>query len=622
MSAQRYPDPAFVTITGAMPWLRCSFAHTTVIDGVVQLGWEGDATPGDPGVVPDKLGAGLAFDRYCRLFHSIPAAHRIERVLWGAFDPLHPQRDLPTADVLGSQAVSAGGDFAPVSPLVPAFTPRALACDDADHLFILDTASNRVAVFDLIQQRLLHTQAVPPGACDIAYFDGWVYGLSAIPAQLWKLSATRGMRHLPISLAGIAAPARLSFANDGRLFVLGRAHEAAAALFELGCPRRWRASPLPVPLGGTNPLAFATDIVVVGHGDEERLVVARRPNEDFLQLDIGSSTYGLAEPLQARGYDGMGIVDTPDGRIVYWTAKGVRHAVAARVKYLGRGRVVSFRLDSGSYQTVWGRVLLDACIPPNTAICVQGIVSDDDEDIDDRIDRDPPLFTAPFTPLEEAATPMPLAIDMPVDDALGGPVVRRSDGSEQPWWIADDEFATYEAAVPTMPGRYLWLVIDFIGTSRATPRLRSVRAEHPGHDWLRRLPKLYSRHEAMRGFTQAYLNPVAGLHQDLAIQHAHRHALFKPFSVSVSILPWLAGWLGLVLDERWSERARRTFIAEAMMLWRLRGTVWGVKRMLEIVTDSPVVIIEKFRTRGLGQLGGDGLGGHQAAVLGFGMRVG
>lgn len=622
MAAQRYPDPAFAAITGVMPWLRCSFAQTTVVDGIVQLGWEGDATPGDPGTVEDKQGAGLAFDNRCRLFHSVPSERRIERILWGAFDPLHPQRELPAADVLGSPAMPAGGDFAPAATLAPAFTPRALACDEADHLFILDTANNKVAVFDLIQQRLLHSQALPPGACDIAYYGGWLYGLSAAPARLWKLSATRGLRLLPVSLEGITDPQRLSFAEDGRLFVLGRAHEADAALFELGRPRHWRGVPLAVTLGSANPLAFASDIVAVDHGDEERLVLARRPNEDFLQLDIGGDAYGLAEPLQARAYDGMGIVDTPDGRIAYWTDKGVRHAVAARVKYLGQGRVTSFRLDSGSYQTVWGRVLLDACIPPNTALRVQGIVSDDDEGIDDRVTRYPPLFTAPFDLLEEAATPMPLAIDTPADDAMGGPVVRRSDGSEQPWWIADDDFATYEAAVPATPGRYLWLVIDFAGTSRATPRLRSVRAEHPGHDWLRRLPNLYSRQEAMRAFLQAMLTPAAGLHQDLAAQHEHRHALLKPASAPASILPWLAGWLGLALDERWPESARRTFIAEAMLLWRLRGTVWGVQRMLEIITGCPVVIIEKFRTRGLGQLGGDGLGGQPASVVGFGLRIG
>ncbi|MBB5019144.1 phage tail-like protein [Chitinivorax tropicus] len=622
MAARTYPEADFAMITGAATWLRCSFQQAALIDGIVQLGWSGDATPGEPGAISDPQGAGLAFDRHCRLFHSLPAAQRVERVLWGAFDPLHPQRVLPTAEVLGSVSPHQHGDFAPRTPLLPGFTPRALACDERDHLFVLDTAGQRVVVFDLIQQRVVLSLPVPGGAVDLAYHQGWVYGLSPQPPQLWKLSANRGMRLLPVSLVGVDAPARLAFSHDGRLFVLGRAHTVDASLHELGRPRQWRASPLAITLGSGKPLAWASDIVAIGHDDRTRLVIARRPNEDLLQLDIGGVPYGLVEPLQARGYDGMGIVAAPDGRIAYWTDKGVRHAVAARVKYQSPGRVISFRLDSGSYQTVWGRVLLDACLPPNTEIRVQGIVGDDDEDVEDRIGRDPPVSSMPVVPLEAEATPMPQQIDVPDPASLGGPVIRRSDGSEQPWLQADDQFATYEAAVPAKAGRYLWLVIDLIGTSRATPKIRTIRAEHPGHDWLRRLPKLYARHEAMRGFLQRFLTAPAGLHHDLASQHEHRHALLKPFSTPASILPWLAGWLGLSLDERWSDTARRTFIAEAMLLWRLRGTVWGIRRMLQIVTDRQIVIMEQFRTRGLGVVAGDGLGGQRAAVLGHGLRVG
>ena len=162
-----------------------------------------------------------------------------------------------------------------------------------------------------------------------------------------------------------------------------------------------------------------------------------------------------------------------------------------------------------------------------------------------------------------------------------------------------------------------------------------MRAETPAHDWLRRLPQLYSRQDAMRSFLQRLLAPMAGLEDDIAAQSDERHALLKPCSTPAAALPWLARWLGLTLDERWSDNARRSFIKEAAWLFRLRGTLWSLQRMVEIVTGARVVIVEQFRMRGLARVGagsGAGSGGDsggsagpawdEPAVLGMGLRVG
>ena len=186
--------------------------------------------------------------------------------------------------------------------------------------------------------------------------------------------------------------------------------------------------------------------------------------------------------------------------------------------------------------------------------------------------------------------------------APGRPVFRRTDGSEQPWFTNADSFATYEAPAPADRGRYLWVVLDLRGTAPgdAEAARRCAPSDH-GHDWLRRLPQLYSRHEPMRGFLQRYLAPAAGLIEDSGVLGDTRHALLKPASVPAEVLPWLAGWVGLALDERWSEKARRTMLREAITLFGCAARVAGLRRMLEIVTDAQVVIIEKFRMRGLGR---------------------
>jgi len=108
----------------------------------------------------------------------------------------------------------------------------------------------------------------------------------------------------------------------------------------------------------------------------------------------------------------------------------------------------------------------------------------------------------------------------------------------------------------------------------------------------------------------------------------------NPCSTPDEMLPWLAGFLGLVLDERWARAprpggrtvdARRAIIKEAAWLLRFRGTVPGLKRLLELYLGVEIVLLEHYRLRGIGGavLGARSLGSaFTSAVLGGGFRVG
>ena len=631
--AMKLPAPArFALMLGETAWQRAAFdGHTALVDGVVQLAWDAShENGGAPLPVIEAAGAGLAFDTTCRLFHSVPAQQRVQRWLWQVMNPGRPQHDPPPADllldhldaaqVLGAlPPVSAG--FAPVLPAAAAFTPRALACDEDGHLYVLDSAAHQVWIIDLAQRRVLRAEDVPADAQHIAWFGGWLWLLCASGA-IWRLAARRVQQVAPVSAPADAS--RLAFAADGRLFVLLRAHAPDAAVVLLGRPARWLATPQTLLYPGDNPFAWASGLTVAGCAAEQHLVVARRREELFTRVDLApDNAHALAEPLAARHYDGQGIAATPDGRVVFFTPRGPRHATGARLRYHGLGRVVGFRLDAGQAQSSWGRIFIDACLPANTALRVHCIVSDDDIE-GPRLPRTAPANQALAPIKQPETTPLPLSAWLPDSDAAGQLIFRRSDGSEQAWLVERERFDTFEAIAPATPGRYLWLLFDLQGHSRATPRLRGVRAETPAHDWLRRLPQLYSRVEGMRSFLQRQLAPLAGQEDDLAAQSDQRHALLKPCSTPAAALPWLAHWIGLTLDERWSDTARRSFIKEAPWLFRLRGTVWALKRMVEIVTGARVVIVEQFRMRGLARLGPDpsGQGWDEPAVLGMGLRVG
>lgn len=57
-------------------------------------------------------------------------------------------------------------------------------------------------------------------------------------------------------------------------------------------------------------------------------------------------------------------------------------------------------------------------------------------------------------------------------------------------------------------------------------------------------------------------------------------------------LSWLASWVGLSMREDWDESYKRSFIARAVQLYRLRGTREGVQQFISLYTRMPVQIDE------------------------------
>src|SRR5437764_7946625 len=57
-------------------------------------------------------------------------------------------------------------------------------------------------------------------------------------------------------------------------------------------------------------------------------------------------------------------------------------------------------------------------------------------------------------------------------------------------------------------------------------------------------------------------------------------------------LAWLGGWVGVVIDDNWPLDRRREFVRRAVQLYRIRGTLPGLKGMMEVVTGGDVQIAE------------------------------
>jgi phage tail-like protein len=69
-----------------------------------------------------------------------------------------------------------------------------------------------------------------------------------------------------------------------------------------------------------------------------------------------------------------------------------------------------------------------------------------------------------------------------------------------------------------------------------------------------------------------------------------------PRTAPTEFLPWLASWFDLTFDESWTEESRRTLLADAHKIYRLRGTVWALSRLLEIYTGFKPDIDDQSRS--------------------------
>jgi phage tail-like protein len=73
-------------------------------------------------------------------------------------------------------------------------------------------------------------------------------------------------------------------------------------------------------------------------------------------------------------------------------------------------------------------------------------------------------------------------------------------------------------------------------------------------------------------------------------------AYLDPRLTPEDFLAWLAGWVGIAMDEGWDEARKRMVVARAVELYRLRGTAAGLAGQVEIQTGGTVEIVENGAT--------------------------
>jgi phage tail-like protein len=104
---------------------------------------------------------------------------------------------------------------------------------------------------------------------------------------------------------------------------------------------------------------------------------------------------------------------------------------------------------------------------------------------------------------------------------------------------------------------------------------------------------------------EAILGPIEGTIDNIA-------RYLDPRLTPPELLPWLASWVGLELDENWPIAQQRQLVLWAATLYRWRGTRRGLREHLRLYTGRTPLIVENF----------PGLRVGQDAALGTNTRLG
>jgi phage tail-like protein len=106
---------------------------------------------------------------------------------------------------------------------------------------------------------------------------------------------------------------------------------------------------------------------------------------------------------------------------------------------------------------------------------------------------------------------------------------------------------------------------------------------------LKYLPALYTEQDEMMGrflmLFESFWNPIEDRIDNI-------HYYFDPRLTPGDLLPWLATWVDLVLDEQWPDEKRRQLLSAMVPLYRQRGTRRGLQAYLAIYTGQQAQIKE------------------------------
>jgi len=133
-------------------------------------------------------------------------------------------------------------------------------------------------------------------------------------------------------------------------------------------------------------------------------------------------------------------------------------------------------------------------------------------------------------------------------------------------------------------------IVSPAGPDDAGAVIESVEILVPAKgSYLQHMPRVYQEQDELMG---RFLMLFESFWRPIEAQIDNLPYYFDPEFTPTELLPWLATWVDLTLDERWPEEKRRRLLSSAVALYRKRGTRRGLQEYLEIYTGASVQISE------------------------------
>jgi phage tail-like protein len=550
----RPTGPPFLRLDARTGWrIEPGAAGIVETDGVLALGEAGRpaiAVTEPHGTFGGRtMPRGLAVSGSGQVFLADPC--RREVLAWQAgspgggtglhpFTPLWAARPKPAERPYGLHLP----DEPPADPYVLA-GPTDVALSPSGDLAVADAGSGRVLVVALPSGRLRRVVTVPGGSPTALAFDSDGHAYVADPAQntvhrfspSWHRDAS--FPHPSVRLSG---PQHVALVRQPDTAVAGEVPDGPAGTRAVLAVLERDGHVLLDHRGRIVP----TDTVP----DLEPGALRRDPDGRLLFQDAARPWLDPAD-LSA-------IPLTRDGRHV-GTERPVL-AVPQRVRLPRSAAFTTKALDGGRPRFPWHRIVFHAEIPASTRLLVRTLCDD--------------------SPIETGRLP----------DVSG-------DAWSRP--ITIDHGATPELLVQNPAGRHLWLHVELFGDGRATPRIGGIEVFGPRRSAVRFLPAGYHQEPESLHFLDRFLSYFDTVFAEVTTANRDSAALFDPWAVPEGdALAWLGGWFDLDFLAEWSPAVRRRMVAEAVSSARERGTVRGLKRILQRhtgLTDPMPQVIEHFR---------------------------
>ncbi|MCP3849970.1 MAG: phage tail protein [Gammaproteobacteria bacterium] len=355
-------------------------------------------------------------------------------------------------------------------------------------------------------------------------------------------------------------------------------------------------------------LPFATDLHINDNGHFLLQSLIDSSETEFKQY-IDSPNIKLKDPEQKGQMGSTQIIHTSypmlspqsprlihcsSDKVYYQSSQGIRE-LSARIqaRYPTHGRVtIRKELDSGSNNTIWHRIYLDAKIPVGAQIIIYAGTYNTHKNT---------IHYYRQTDL----------IWNPIESEL--PYTKNPAGHEK------DRAGLFELLLQSskgnirqLQGRHLALRIVMTCDGKQSPLIYNLRAYYPRFCYQQAyLPAHFQQQEELDNsqllangadVRERMLASFEGMLTPIEAKIANADILFDTQSTDADFLPELSNLLGKSLPVHWPEARQRRYIESLGKLQRWNGTLRGLQLILDIISDGAVargeiIIVENFRLR-------------------------